>query len=352
LLKFDARHPFAWRGTLLPRTPGDIWLAAAFAEFEHVVSLQYALEREQHARHAKDDDLTPEARDLSDLALFAHESRWLAASRRLGRDLPLTEIKPDPEQGEWFDIARGKGVMLLSALRSAVGAKQFDRLMDEFGQAHAGREVTTDEFVAHLKKGAGKTAADVLETWLGRQSPAPSADAWSVYSFETEPEESLIVYGTLGDRAAQREAAELLQRTVARRFSNYSIPVKADTDVKEAELGNRHLLLVGRPATNRVAVEWAAKIPVAFGPASITVRDKTYAHPDSAIIAAGENPRNSRYSVVIYAGLGAQATWKSVQRLEPDDLPPAQVILLPAGRKTARFRVTPNPPKVVPPKES
>jgi hypothetical protein len=351
-LKFDARHPFAWRGTLLPKTPGDIWLAAAFAEYEQVVALQNAQEREQHEKAEKEDCLSAEARDLSDLALFAHESRWLAATRRLGRDLPLREIKPDPAHSEWYDIARGKGVLLLSALRTAVGAEQFDRLMDEFGQAHAGREVATEEFTVYFKKEAGKSAADVFETWLGRQSPNPPAEAWSVYSFEVEPEEALIVYGTLADRAAQREAAELLQRTIARRFSNYSIPIKADTDVKEAELGNRHLLLVGRPATNRIAATCSAKVPVEFGPASFTVRKKTYAHPDSAIIAAGENPQNPRYSVVIYAGLGAQATWKSVQLLEPDDLPPPQVILLPASRKTARFRVPPNLPKVTPPEES
>jgi hypothetical protein len=351
-LKFDARHPFAWRGTLLPKTPGDIWLATAFAEYEQVVALQNALEREQQARGEKDDDLAPEAHDLADLALFAHESRWLTATRRLGRDLALREIKPDPAQNEWYDIAGGKGVLLLSALRSAVGDERFDRLMDEFGQAHAGREVSTDEFVAHFRKGAGKSAAEIFETWFGKNAPAPSADAWSVYSFEVEPEQALIVYGTLADRAAQREAAELLQRTIARRFSNYSIPIKADTEVNEDDLRNRHLVLVGRPATNRIAAQCTARVPVTFGAASFTVRNKTYAHPDSAVIAAGENPQNPRYSVVIYAGLGAQSTWKSVQRLEPDELPPAQVILLPAGRKTARFRVPPNPPKVVPPQES
>src|SRR5262249_23151666 len=67
---------------------------------------------------------------------------------------------------------------------------------------------------------------------------------------------------------------------------------------------------------------------------------------DSAVIVAGENPLNPRYSVVVYAGLGAQATWKSVQHLDPEELPPPQVILMPSGRKTARFRVVRNLPKV------
>jgi hypothetical protein len=348
-VKFDARHPFAWRGTLLPKKPGDIWLAAAFAEYEHVVALEQALKREEKEQEkASKDDSAHKARDrdLLDLALFAHESKWLAATRRLGRDIRLKEITPDPAHSEWYDIAQGKGVMLLAALRAAVGADTFDRLMDEFGQAHAGREVSTDEFVIHFRKGVGKPADEILSAWLNRNSAPESGDVWSIYSFEIEPEQALIVYGTLADRAAQREAAQLLQRAVARRFSNFSIPIKADADVDEAELGKRHLLLVGRPATNQVSAKCATKLPVSFGPASFMVREKIYGNPDSAVIVAGENPLNPRYSVVVYAGLGAQATWKSVQHLDPDELPPPQVILMPSGRKTARFRIMRNLPKV------
>jgi hypothetical protein len=234
-------------------------------------------------------------------------------------------------------------VLLLAALRTSVGAELFDRLMDEFGQAHAGAEVTTDEFVAHFRQGAGKPAEEIFAAWMERKAPPFSGNAWSIYSFEAEPERALIVYGTLGDRAAQREAAQLLARALARRFSNFLIPIQADTDVDEAELAKRHLLFVGRPATNQVTARYAGGLPVTFGPASFAVRNKVYAHPDSAVIAAGENPLNSRYSAVVYAGLGAQATWKSVQHLDPDELPPAQVILMPAGRKTARFRVSLNP---------
>ena len=145
--------------------------------------------------------------------------------------------------------------------------------------------------------------------------------------------------GTLGDVAAQREAAEHLQRTLARRFSNFLIPIVADTDVDDSELGRRHLLVVGRPATNRVSARCAAKLPVAFEAKSFSVRNETFAHPDSAVIAAGENPFSPRHSVVIYAGLGAAATWHCVQHLETEELPPAQVIAMPAGRKVARFRV-------------
>lgn len=351
-VKFDAIHPFAWRGTLLPRTPGDAWLAAAFAEYENIVALENALQREASDASSKETppqstsskdtssdrepsrqkahkgkpshggSLSTGAHDLIGLALFAHESKWISAMQRLGRDLPLKEILFDSARSEWYDIAAGKGVMLLAALRKSVGPETFDRLMDEFGQAHAGKEVTTDEFVEHFQQGAGKPAAEVFTAWLDRKSPPPSGDAWTVYSFEVEPEQALIVRGTLGDCAAQREAAQLLQRTLARRFSNFLIPIKADTEVDDAELGQRHVLLVGRPATNRISARCAGKVPVSFSPGAFSVREETFAHPASAVIVAGENPVNPRYSVVFYAGLGAHATWKCVQHLETDELPP------------------------------
>ena len=361
-VKFDAIHPFAWRGTLLPKTDGDIWLAAAFAEYEKVVALENSLKREAQEKQSRNkhmiDKRTPdgllsiESRDLIDLALFAHESGWQAAARRLGRDVPLNETKSDPAREEWYEIAKGKGVLLLAALRASLGGEVFDRLMDEFGREHAGREVTSDEFVSHFRDGAGKSAADILMAWLGREpagSSGPRGSPWTIYAFEPEAEKVLIVQGTSGDRDAQREAALLLQRTLARRFSNYLIPIKTDAEIGDEELAHRHLLLIGRPATNRISARLATKLPVSFGQGSFTVRDDVYANAESAVIVAGDNPLNSRFSTVVYAGLGAQATWKCVQYLEADELPPPQVLLMPAGRKVARFRTSIKPTKVARP---
>jgi hypothetical protein len=350
-VKFDAVHPFAWRGTLLPKSDADVWLAAGFAEYEKVVSLEKALDRAARERTGESKPSRSAARDLVDLALFEHESKWLFAARRAGRDVPLGRTVADPAHNEWYDIAKGKGVMLLAALRKTLGAESFDKLMDDFGQSHAGKAVTTEEFSAHCEKAAGKPALDLLQAWLAPQAvPAPSAsNLWTIYSFETEPEQALIIYGTLGDQAAQKEASSLLQRGLARRFHNFSVSIKSDREVEEADLKGRHLVLVGRPATNRIAARFSDNLSVSFSSGSFTVRGKTYAHPDSAIIAAGENPLNSRYSVVIYAGLGATSTWKCVQHIDPEELPQPQVLLLPAGRKPARFRLAGKPENVASP---
>ncbi|HEY3967670.1 MAG TPA: C45 family autoproteolytic acyltransferase/hydrolase [Planctomycetaceae bacterium] len=346
-VKFEAHHPFAWRGTLLPQSDADVWLAAAFAEYEKIISYEKALHRAAEEKHPKSNAVKLEAheRDLVESALFEHESKWRTAALRMGRDVPLQDTASDPASHDWYDVAKGKGVLLLAALRERLGAEAFDHMLDAFGQAHAGRRVTTAEFVNHCRESAGALAVEVLDAWLDpAKSAAPaSGNPWTIYSFEAEPELALIVYGTVADRAANKEAAALLARTLARRFSNFSYPVKADDEVADSVLSRRHVMLVGRPSTNRIAARLAAKLPVSFQPGSFSVREETYAHPGSWIVVAGENPLNSRYSAVLYAGLGADATWHCVQHLDAEELPAPQVLLQPHGKKAVRFRVAPKP---------
>ncbi len=136
---------------------------------------------------------------------------------------------------------------------------------------------------------------------------------FSVRSFERELEETLIVYGTGPERASLREAAELLQRRIATQWSNYSVPVRSDSEVTDEELGSHHVLLVGRPAVNRLAARLRDALPVAFGPGSFTLLGQTYAHPASALVVAASNPANPRYSLVLFAGLSADATRRIAQ---------------------------------------
>src|SRR5207245_1875779 len=134
----------AWRGTLLPKTDADVWLAAAFAEYEKIVSLEQALKK-----RAKDGKLTPEDRDRIALELFAHRSNYLAAARING-DVPLAKTRSYTRNDEWYRIASGKGVLLLHQLRRLLGEESFETMMESFGRAHAGREVSTAQFMAHV----------------------------------------------------------------------------------------------------------------------------------------------------------------------------------------------------------
>jgi hypothetical protein len=315
--------PPAWHGTILPKSDADVWLAAAFADYEKIVALEKSLK----AKGMSDDD-----KERLAVALFEPRSRCQTAAIRLGRDVMLEETKADARRGDWYDIASGKGILLLHDLRSHLGAEKFDEFMDAFGRANAGKEVTSEQFREHAEKVAGKPLRDLFEPYLtGRGRAEKSKREWSIFSFEKEPEKTLIVYGTLRDKSAQREAADMLARKIARRWSNYDIVVKADTEATDAELKERHVLLIGRPETNAVALRMSKELPVTFASGSFVLKGHTYAHPGSAIIAAGSNPMNPRYSVVVFAGLGAEGTWQCVRRIPEDDIPAAPVLVMPVG---------------------
>jgi hypothetical protein len=154
---------------------------------------------------------------------------------------------------------------------------------------------------------------------------------YSLTSFYSELDQTLIVYGTGDEAAANREAAEALQKLIITRFSNLTVPIKTDKDVPEQDLKNHHLLLIGRPDCNSLVEKFRAKLPVQFGSRSFTARGDCYAHAGSAVIAATENPANNRFSVVVIAGLSATATERALPRLFEKGS--AEVLVLPKGRE-------------------
>ena len=200
-----ARRQPAWHGTILPKTDADVWLAAAFADYERIVAL---------AEVAAGDGRPTKARRRGQgklaVARFEPRLRYLTAVRRLGRDVPLAETKADPKCGDWYDLASGKGILLLAELRRPNGRRQIrgddGRLRPS---ANAGKEVTTTQFREHAEKACGKPLASLFDPYVtgkGR-SDSPAPGGWAIFSFEKEPEKARIVYGTLKDSSAQREAA-------------------------------------------------------------------------------------------------------------------------------------------------
>lgn len=321
----DGDHPPAWRGTILPKGDADAWLAAAFADFERIVAMEKAL-----GDAAEDED---EVEDEVGLALHGARARHFAATRRLGRDVPLAKTAADLADGDWYEVAAGKGVLLLAALREEIGHDRFAAMMDDFGRAHAGHPVDSAQFRAHAEKAAGKPLGDFFGPWLDETGLPGTAGAptWAVDSFEDEPEKALIVFGTLKDAQANREAAARLGKAIAGRWSNVTVPIKADSELTEDDWKAHHLLLVGRPDANAATSRAAGNLPVSFGPASFTLGDETYAHPGTALIVAGENPANPRFQVVAFAGLGAEATWHSVEHVGPRGGKHPDAVLLAEG---------------------
>jgi hypothetical protein len=409
----EPETPAAWHGTLLPKTDADIWLTTGFANYEQYVA------REKLLREEEDDhNLGPDSRDDLAVHLFRFRSSYELGARN-GHEVPLAQTRTNPRDYYWYLVASGKGVLLLHSLRGLVGAERFDRLMDQFGRAHAGREVTAAEFRAHVESGTGRDLTAFFESWLnrtglprlrleavqsqanggswtttatvaadpvgaspavpvtvetagaevtgtaGRERPQESvaldtrhapvrvvADKYgltarrnggpfSILTFETELDHALIAYGTRDEEASNQEAAQVLQRALRLREHNVAVPIRRDCDVTPEELQRHHLLLIGRPSCNLLVDRFRDALPVTFGPCSFEARGAAYAHPESAVIVAAENPLNPRYSLVVIAGLGSLATMRTVPLFQGEfrteylevKLEYAEVFILPHNRK-------------------
>jgi hypothetical protein len=338
-------HATAWHGTILPETDADTWLAAAFADYERIVAHERAIKA-----RAPGGKLGIRDRERLALDLFRPTSRYLAAvARRGGKDMPLAEIHADLRADEWYDIAAGKGVLVLAELRGLMGEDPFAAFMDEFGRAHAGHRVASAAFFAAAERTAGKPLRDLKDSWQnGDALSSLSSDArarkasgrfWSIDSFERQLDKTIIVYGTLAEADSQREAASALQRALASRWANIRVPVKPDSEVSDDMLKAAHILLVGRPATNRITARLAKALPLHFGPSSFTVAGETFAHPHTAVIAAGPSPLASERSVVVFSGLSAEATWHCARRFAESGQAAAEVMIMEAGMPVRQFAV-------------
>jgi hypothetical protein len=149
-----------WHGTLLPATDADIWLASAFAEYETLVSRERGFIASNKAKCLCDTDA-----DRVAVSLFAARARYLAGVRG-GGDVALARVKATPAQASWYQIASGKGVLVLAELRRLIGDGAFVALMDEFGRAHAGQPVTSANFSAAASNAARRDLSAFFSYWL------------------------------------------------------------------------------------------------------------------------------------------------------------------------------------------
>jgi hypothetical protein len=380
----------AWHGTILPKSDADIWLATAFADYERIVAMPpVSPELREHPEGESDWSMEQGRVGLS---LFGFRSEYLAGARA-GTDAPLSAIHREGAHDDWYRVAAGKGVLVLHELRRILGEENFKEMMEKFGREHAGKEVSSGEFIAAASKAAGKPLESFFEYWLhqpglpalrledvavgpsgkgyvvtgtvagehlppemrvdvvvqagksevaktvavngsraqftietGQRPDRVTIDPYgstakanggpySIHSFNHELKETLIVYGTADEAATNLEAAENLQRGIVEAGSNITVPVRSDQKVTDEELRTHHLLLIGRPDTNRCVERFRETFPVRFGWRSFSVKNESYAHAGSAIIAAGENPLNRRFSAVVLAGLGPESTWQMPAKL-------------------------------------
>ncbi|HVS36347.1 MAG TPA: C45 family autoproteolytic acyltransferase/hydrolase [Gemmataceae bacterium] len=161
--------------------------------------------------------------------------------------------------------------------------------------------------------------------------------AFTTVTFKEEPENTMIVYGTADEANVNREAAEALQQAIRANHCNITVPIRTDREVTDDDLKTHHLLVIGRPGSNTLTAKVASDLPISFGQQSFEVRGEWYAHADSAVIAAAENPLNRRFSLVVIAGLNAASTLRTAPKLL--DLTAAEVVVLPHGKPARALTV-------------
>jgi hypothetical protein len=224
--------------------------------------------------------------------------------------------------------------LLLSELRKLIGTGQFEDLMDQFGRANAGKEVDVASFMAFFDK-TGKVPSTFWNRWLRESAPLKNGgSAFAIQSFHEERDKTLIVYGTADDEVANRQAAEKLQRIIRVRWSNELIPILADRDMTDEQLKNHHLVLIGRPDTNALTKRFASSLPVSFGLRSFKVGADHYAHCESGVLLAADNPANVRFSIVVLAGLSADATTRLPELVFGSGTQGADVLIAAHGAKS------------------
>jgi hypothetical protein len=144
-----------WRGTLLPETDADIWLALAFADYHDLVALDKKMRRK-----------SGESRQTAKLQEGLQECRERYGSVSKSYEVALADIKVSAASDAWYWLASTKGVLLLHQLRLGLGAEAFDRALDDFGMRYGGQRVTSQQFRSHLEIATGLDLGAFFAFWL------------------------------------------------------------------------------------------------------------------------------------------------------------------------------------------
>lgn len=131
-----------------------------------------------------------------------------------------------------------------------------------------------------------------------RRMPVRLSMLWDDYPNLT------VIYGTVQDADANKVAAERFTRFV--RLGKEII--KADSAATAQDLKSKCLILVGRPAANRVAQRLKDSFHIRFQEKAFAWKGVTYDQPGEGVVEAVKNPRNPEGLIILYAGLSKNST--------------------------------------------
>ena len=173
LIAHELAH--SWSGNLVTNaTWRDFWLNEGFTTYleRRVTEAIYGREREEMEAALGLQSLKKEMEDLSD----ADEILYVDLAGR------------DPDEGFTL-VPYEKGALFLRLLEETFGRERFDQFLKGYFERFAFQSITTDDFIAHLKKNLldpnPQLAAKIpLEEWIYKpglpaSAPNPQSDAFA-----------------------------------------------------------------------------------------------------------------------------------------------------------------------------
>jgi len=156
----------SWSGNLVTNaTWRDFWLNEGFTVYfqERIMERVFGVERATMERQQARQDLEKEMKDLQPWQQVLHAD--------------LRGRHPDDA---FSAVPYVKGALFLRRVEAIVGRERFDLFLRRYFDHHAFRSLTTDEFVAWLKKELldkepGKAAQIDLDLWLEKPGLPPDA---------------------------------------------------------------------------------------------------------------------------------------------------------------------------------
>jgi aminopeptidase N len=148
----------SWSGNLVTNaTWRDFWLNEGFTVYfeQRIMEAVYGVERANMERELALAELERELKDLAPREQVLHVE--MDASRN-----------PDDS---FSNVPYTKGALFLACIENVVGRERFDRFLRSYFDSHAFQSITTEQFVAYLKRtlfveNPSEAAKIDLKTWL------------------------------------------------------------------------------------------------------------------------------------------------------------------------------------------
>jgi hypothetical protein len=297
----SAENEKLWKGWILPASDADVWLTAGATAYHSV----------------------PGAKD-ADKQLEAFRAQYRAAA--LDGEQPLLKLTQSTTSSNWHTLAEAKGVLMLDALRHAMGDDPFYALMKDFFDKNTTKTVHAADFV----KAAGSAQQGLFAKWLNETGLPDHSDGpmYTAGDLRRKLSSTVIVYGTLLEAGANRYAAEQWQKQFMDQFES-AVRIYKDFEVTERELADHDVLFIGRPETNSALAAWAKPLALDYDGVVFQLAGKDHSSENDSLVLAAANPLNKKHMVLIAAGNSPLGT---VLLTRGSGFGPAQYQLYDAGK--------------------